>query len=415
MTSILTNTSAMVALQTLRSTNSNLSRTQDMISSGKTVANAADNAAVWAISKVMSADVKAFQQISNSLNLGQSTVAVAAQAAETVTELMTEIKGRIVAAQEENVDRDKIQNDINALRDQIDAVVGAAQFNGLNLVNNTSTTAGAQNVNILASLDRSMQQVAAADITVMRQDLGNGALTAGTVSVNVGSGAAVADGDTGAVFTIQGNATTGQPEAGMTYQIASGALGGGLTSAVAYVARGGDSLQDVTNHLVARLNHQAELDNLDVQFNANATTAGQVDMTNNSGGALTMLAANVQQAATNSSENDGTVGGSLELLAKIDVTTNAGTDAALESIESLLQTAISAAADLGSARGRLENQANFISKLTDAMKSGIGTLVDADMEEASARLQALQVQQQLGTQALSIANQGPQQLLSLFQ
>jgi flagellin len=55
-----------------------------------------------------------------------------------------------------------------------------------------------------------------------------------------------------------------------------------------------------------------------------------------------------------------------------------------------------------------------VGKLSDALKSGIGSLVDADMEEASARLQALQVQQQLGTQALSIANQQPQSLLALF-
>ena len=53
--------------------------------------------------------------------------------------------------------------------------------------------------------------------------------------------------------------------------------------------------------------------------------------------------------------------------------------------------------------------------MTDAIKSGIGTLIDADMEEASARLQALQVQQQLATQSLSIANQAPQNILSLFQ
>ena len=61
-----------------------------------------------------------------------------------------------------------------------------------------------------------------------------------------------------------------------------------------------------------------------------------------------------------------------------------------------------------------KTQADFVSNLTDSLKSGIGTLVDADMEEASARLQALQVQQQLATQSLSIANQAPQSLLSLF-
>jgi len=55
-----------------------------------------------------------------------------------------------------------------------------------------------------------------------------------------------------------------------------------------------------------------------------------------------------------------------------------------------------------------------VSKLTDSLKAGIGALVDANMEEASAKLQALQVQQQLGVQSLSIANQAPQSVLSLF-
>lgn len=408
MTSILTNNSAMVALQTLKSINSNLEATQSAISTGKSVATSKDNSAVWAISKVMDSDVNAFKQISNSLNLGMSTVSVAAQAAETVTDLLTDIKGKIVAAQEENVDRGKIQQDINALRDQIDAVVGAAQFNGLNLVNNTDlATSGSNNVNMLASLDRSSSDVKANDIVVAKQDLATTDSTAGAVSVDIGSGAAVANGATGAAFTM-----TGTPQGGQTFQINSGAAG--LTSAVFYVARQGDTMEDVSNHLVARLNTQAEKDGLDISFGKNAATPGQIDLTNKSGAAITVAAGNVQQANL-ASDAAGTVGGALELLGDLDVTSTAGADAALEAIESLLQTAVNAAADLGSAQGRLENQSNFITKITDALKSGIGTLVDEDMEEASARLQALQVQQQLGTQALSIANQSPQQLLSLFQ
>ena len=80
----------------------------------------------------------------------------------------------------------------------------------------------------------------------------------------------------------------------------------------------------------------------------------------------------------------------------------------------LIQNSIDAAAEFGSAQGRIETQSEFVGKLTDSLKSGIGTLVDADMEEASARLQALQVQQQLGVQALSIANEAPSSILSLF-
>jgi flagellin len=69
---------------------------------------------------------------------------------------------------------------------------------------------------------------------------------------------------------------------------------------------------------------------------------------------------------------------------------------------------------LGSQAKQIEGHLSFVDKLNDAIKGGIGNLVDADMAKESSRLQALQVQQQLGTQALSIANQAPQQILSLF-
>ena len=101
-------------------------------------------------------------------------------------------------------------------------------------------------------------------------------------------------------------------------------------------------------------------------------------------------------------------------LGGIDVTTESGADAALGNIETLIQTSIDASAEFGSDQGRIDTQTNFVSQLMDSLKSGIGSLVDADMEEASARLQALQVQQQLGIQSLSIANQAPQTILSLF-
>jgi flagellin len=166
MSSILTNNSAMVALQTLKSINANLAGTQNEISTGKSVSNAKDNSAVWAISKVMSSDVQGFKAISDSLSLGESTVAVAQNGAESVTDLLTQIKGKIVNAQEDNVDRAKIQSDIVALRDQISSVVGAAQFNGLNLLG------GGDDMDILSSLDRSADRtVSIANITVASADL----------------------------------------------------------------------------------------------------------------------------------------------------------------------------------------------------------------------------------------------------
>ena len=273
MSSILTNTSAMVALQTLKATNAGLAKTQNEISTGKTIAKAMDNSAIWAISKVMESDVSGFRAVSDALSLGQSTVAVASAGAEQITNLLNEMKEKVVAATGENVDHSKIDADVTELKNQITSIISASQFNGANLLN----TAGG-NITVLSSLDRD--------------------------------------------------------------------AGGTVTAA---------------NITVASVNFEASLD-----------------------------------------------------LTTIDVTSAAAADTSLAAMETLIQTAVDGAAELGASAKRINDQGDFVSKVMDAMKSGIGAMVDADMEEASARLQALQVQQQLGVQALSIANQSPQTLLSLF-
>ena len=96
------------------------------------------------------------------------------------------------------------------------------------------------------------------------------------------------------------------------------------------------------------------------------------------------------------------------------ITSAATASDAFDEIQTMLSTAITGAATIGAAASRVSGQNEFVGKLSDSLKSGIGALVDADMEAASARLQALQTQQQLGVQALSIANQAPQTILSLF-
>lgn len=421
MSSILTNNGAMVALQTLKSINKNLSTTQNEISTGKSVATAKDNAAVWSISKVMESDVKGFQGIQDSLSLGDSTVSVARQASETVTDLLTQIKGKIVAAQEENVDRSKIQADISALRDQIGAVVGAAQFNGLNLLANDGTTDGSGTVKVLASLDRSASGVTASDISISKQDLRitQQDFTGGTVNVST------ADQNLNATQTQ--TLTVAAPTAGQVYSVeltgtdadsslfAPATYTTGATVADAkkifYVAKDGDTAANVAAGLASAFAKYATDNNLD---------SNVLDITANNN---TLVATSGVTTATDfiavginviGSPTSVTVGGGLAALNDIDVSTNAGADAALTAIEGMIGTAIDASAAFGSAQGRLETQQEFVSGMVDALKAGIGTMVDADMEEASARLQALQVQQQLGVQALSIANQAPQTILSLF-
>ncbi len=100
--------------------------------------------------------------------------------------------------------------------------------------------------------------------------------------------------------------------------------------------------------------------------------------------------------------------------AAADLEDQAAIDATLTALEAELTVAVDAAAAFGTAQKQIDIQADFVGNFIDALKTGMGAMVDADMEEASARLSALQVQQQLGIQALSIANQAPQSLLALF-
>ena len=279
MSSILTNNSAMVALQTLKMINKDLSATQSAISTGKDIASAKDNSAIWAISKVMESDVAGFDAVSDSLAVGESTVAVASAGAEQIVETLKEMKQLAVAGQSETADFSKINADMLEKIDQITAITNGSQFNGVNLLKDDIDGNGGTALTVVSSLDR----------------VGNASPTVTTISVDTVD------------FTTDLDAT---------------------------------SISAITDSTEA------------------ATAFGE--------------------------------------------------------IEAFLTVAIDGAAELGASAQRISDQREFVGKLSDAVKSGIGALVDTDMEAASARLQALQTQQQLGVQALSIANQAPQTLLSLF-
>ncbi|MDM7458458.1 MAG: flagellin [Paracoccus sp. (in: a-proteobacteria)] len=280
MSSILTNNSAIVALQTLKNINQSLGKAQAEISTGKSVANAKDNAAVWAISKVMETDQSAFKTIQSNLNVADAVVSTARAGAEQITDLLKEMKNLAIGAASDSADFAKIQTDIAAKVDQITAIIGASQFNGINLLATDTGGAVSTQFTVLGSLDRT-----------------NGSATTSAIAIDV---------------------------AGVDFE-------------------------------------------------------GQI-----AGATLTTI------------------------------TDAASATTAIGEIEALIDIAVQGAADLGSAGKRISDQSNFVGKLADSLKVGIGALVDADMEEASARLQALQTQQQLGIQSLSIANQAPSAILALF-
>ncbi len=287
MTSILTNSSAMSALATLRDVNSNLASTQDRVSSGFRVGEASDNVAYWSISTTMNSDNKALNAAKDALGVGAAKVDTAYAAIESSLEVVNEIKAKLVTASETSADKDQIQLEIGKLQDQLKAVANAASFSGENwMIVGTKT-----------------------DVSVVDGFVREGA----GVKVTIATAAATAY----AMF--------------------------------ADTAGTGGILGDVMTVTLAAANTQPDIDGF------------------------------------------------------------------MNTVETALAGLTDAGAALGALTTRIEMQDNFASSLSDSIESGVSRLVDADMEEESAKLSALQTQQQLAVQSLSIANSGPQSILSLFQ
>jgi flagellin len=320
MSSLLTNTSAMSALASLKMTQSNLADTQNQISTGLRVSDASDNAAYWSISTVMKSDTSALSAVSDALNLGSSTLGVATAALNSTLTIMNKMKADLVTAQTPGTDKTQIETDIQALQSSLLSITSAASFNGVNLLNGT-----AANTNIVASFSRGT----------------NGATSVGTISVATAN-----------TTLTSATAGSGLLSAGMT----GATVGGTYTSSLTNSTGSAGSGTDGTSYTGTSL--------LGFKLTSASTT-----------GELGVIAANIDLAITS--------------------LTKAG-------------------AILGSTKTNIDNQSTFVSALSDAVTSGVGSLVDADMNVASTRLQALQTQQQLGVQSLSIANQNSQLILKLF-
>lgn len=410
----------MVALQTLKSINSGLSKTQEEISTGKKISSSKDNAAVWSISKVMESDVSGIKSIQSSLDLGESTVTVARQAAQSVVEKLKEMQDLVISAQGENVDRATLQEQISTIKDSIAKITGSAQFNGLNLLDGSSSS----DVNILASLNRSSTgEISTANITMQRRSFetsgtaANGAIPTPTLTVAASGSAtttALATTDNlGFIGTLGANDGTDG-----VIDVTYGAFSSGTSE-----YKAGDSVSlKVGDKSVSYIVTQDDIDNTgttDVGSRIATKMASLVNDLNITG--ISAAASAGDLTLTNTTNDDVSIAGqvisssgTLAGLDDLDVTDAANAQAAMAHITGYISYATDVASYYGSVESQISDQSDFMSTLSDAMTSGIGSLVDADMEEASARLTALQTQQQLGIQALSIANQQPQTILSLF-
>jgi len=270
-----TNKSALTALQTLNRTTRNLEESQGRLNTGYKVATAKDNAAVYAVAQGQRADTSALSSVKTSMDRATSILDVALSAGESISDLLNQMKAKIVSAMDPSIDADAraaYDNDFKALLKQVGTIIANATFDGANLLDSGAS------ISFLANSE------ATSRITVTGKNLSIGSASNTTLTLSLGANL-------------------------LTLTAASGAL----------------------NQLQASI----------PKVNA-------------------------------------------------------------------------ALGQLGSHAKEIEAHNIFVSKLMDVLEAGIGNLVDADLAKESARLQGLQVQQQLGTQALSIANQAPQVVLNLF-
>ena len=138
MSSLLTNMSAMSALQNLSATQKSLATVQSQVSSGLAVANASDNAAYWSISTSMKSDTSALSAVTNALNLGASVVSTATSAISSVNTILKAMKADLITAQTAGTTSSQVQTDINAQQSSLKNIIASASFNQVNLLDGST-------------------------------------------------------------------------------------------------------------------------------------------------------------------------------------------------------------------------------------------------------------------------------------
>ncbi|AHK00426.1 MULTISPECIES: flagellin [Rhizobium/Agrobacterium group] len=429
MTSILTNAAAMAALQTLRMIDKNLETTQARVSSGYRVETAADNAAYWSISTTMRSDNAALSAVQDALGLGAAKVDTAYDALANSIEVVKKIKEKLVAAYGVGADRGKIQDEIKQLQEQLKSTSESASFSGENWLQASISNGGTPPVvePITKKVVASFTRTGSGNVGVTTVDY---VLDGSAVLFDL-SGGKLGILDKSAVFV----AKTEQ-------QITQTSTTAGVTTNAGYVVK------KLTDAEIGTLNAATPDTNADPSVYSNGTvnylrlsenTWVKVTATNPSSGTTTVAAAyrdtgsndwfyDTTGAPTSVARSLGLSVSTLDL-DNLDVvaaamsgfsggttnyTASDAIDVMMSFVDKQLEAMTSTASSLGSLQSRINMQENFVSSLMDVIDKGIGRLVDADMNEESTRLKALQTQQQLGIQVLSIANANAQNILQLF-
>jgi flagellin len=433
----MTNASAMTALKTLQMTNKNLDQTENRISTGYKVATASDNAAYWSIATTMRSDNKALSTVQDALGLGAATVDVAYTAMDSVKDVLDQIKTKLVSATQPGVDKAKIQSDISELQKQLQTYANSASFSGNNWLSvDSSSTSYKATQQVVSSFNRSADnQVSISTIDI--DITGISLFDASPDATGILQGGTAATATTASTFAA--NFATGldlsAPTSEITFDInvdGAGATTVTLNKSEVDAALGTtDGLVNSVADLAKVVNQALDTANVAgvTASEGTGTDVGKLVFT----GTTTGLAASVAIGAVSSDDGSGTstpITGAAGMFAALSATgANTGggimdidiTDASsaqlkafTDKVEAMSAKVTTGAANLGSIKDRIDMQQDFVKNLIDAVDRGVGALVDADMSQESTRLQALQTQQQLGIQALSIANSNSQSILSLF-
>ncbi len=422
MLSVNNNFGASIALQSLNQTNNDLNEVQNRISTGLKVSSAKDNGAVFAIAQGQRARVSALASVKDGISRVGNVVDAALSAGTSVSDLLVQLKSQAVAAQSADLSqaqRDAYNGDFQQTLNKINTIVSTATFNGANLIDNTTST-----LRVLQSdLDTGTGAGNVATVTGATKPATSTTPSSSDLVINASESWDATNNTAAAndyvVFTQGSNKYAVQVTAGTTIQQfvdgVNSATGGRITA----------SYDNSTGVLSYQSNAAIATDLFTVNVNTAADlsgTAHQSDFIN--GVAATTAATATDQADARPSSTAIIVGydfrvggtGALNALQGLSIggatTTNA--TAAVSVLDTAIKTLNSNLATLGSQSKALSIQNDFLTKLSDTIESGLSNLVDADLAKESARLQSLQIKQQLGAQALSIANQSPQLLLSFF-
>ncbi len=391
MASILTNTSAMGALSTLRSISASMEDTQSRISSGLKVGSASDNAAYWSIATTMKSDNMALSAVSDALGLGAAKVDTAYSGMEAAINVVKEIKTKLVAATEDGVDKTKIQEEITQLQDQLTSIAEAASFSGENWLQ-ADVTAG---TDLAKSVVASFVRDDSGNVSVKKVDY---TLSATNVLFDTGGNQGLLDATStidGASVTLSVNLAGVQTDvtvASFTTDDVITAGSGSSTFDGSYANDGTSDYVKVADDTWVKAVDQTGVSDQEVAYEDSTGALWAIDTTSTA-------------ASTTSS---------VSTLSLTAATTSAQLDGMIQMVDDALTSMTSAASSIGSISARIDLQESFVSDLSDSIEAGVGRLVDADMNEESTRLKALQTQQQLAIQALSIANSDSQNVLSLF-